>query len=78
MMIIGYLPSWRHFGRDLGHLNWRPFKWGTFFREDLVMHIVFLQIGACLELGDLGDVNCIPFKVGSLDGTFAMFKRKRV
>ena len=49
MMIIGYLPSWRHFGRDLGHFNWRPFKWGTFFREDLVMHIVFLQIGACLE-----------------------------
>ena len=49
MMIIGYLPSWRHLGRDLGHLNWRPFKWGTFFREDLVMHIVFLQIGACLE-----------------------------
>ena len=43
MMIIGYLPSWRHFGRDLGHLNWRPFKWGTFFREDLVMHIVFLS-----------------------------------
>ena len=49
MMIIGYLPSWRHFGRDLGHFTWRPFKWGTFFREDLVMHIVFLQIGACLE-----------------------------
>ena len=42
------------------------------------MHIVFLQIGACLELGDLGDVNCIPFRLGSLDGTLAMFKRKRV
>ena len=78
MMIIGYLPSWRHFGRDLGHFNWRPFKWGTFFREDLVMHMHCIPPNWGMSGGDLDDVNCIPFKVGSLDGTLAMFKRKRV